>query len=111
MINITIPDICRNNHGGNENSEAANRKINPHKTSIKLKILEFLTRKPCTCQEIEKALQLTHQCCSARIAELKAKNYVTVSGNQLNANNYPVSVYSVSAEQLQAYKEGRPCVK
>jgi DNA invertase Pin-like site-specific DNA recombinase len=39
-----LDDICRNNHGGEEHSEAANRKVTPRKRAQHVKIIEYMRK-------------------------------------------------------------------
>ena len=80
---LNIFDVCRNNHGGNENSEAANRTISGAKISLRQQILNYIRRQGrhgATCEQIEEALNMSHQTVSARCSELKAKKQVVSIG-------------------------------
>lgn len=85
MNQIGLFDICRNYHGGNPESEAAN--VIAHKSSaqIRSKILEYV--RACgldgaTCDQIEIALELSHQTASARCADLKRLKMIVDSGGR-----------------------------
>jgi len=69
------PDICRNKHGGNPESEAANISLSVGvKTMLKFEIETYIERQGmsgATCDEIEAALNIRHQTASARVSELK----------------------------------------
>lgn len=88
------PDICRNFHGGNKNSEAANDSIQSQKQIIRKKILEYIKSCPegATCEEIEIALGIAHQSCSARCTELKSLNLVYQDGGRLTRSNRRAAV-------------------
>lgn len=89
------PDVCRNYHHGNENSEAANDSIQSSKKQIKRNILEYIRSSGdtgATCDEIEFALGLSHQCCSARCTELKKSNKVYVDGKRLTRSRCSAAV-------------------
>lgn len=63
-------DVCKNNHKGSEESEAAHRVTNKERDAKA--ILTYLaTVKDATCDEIEVALNLRHQTASARWSDLK----------------------------------------
>jgi hypothetical protein len=64
-------DVCRNNHGGNPESEAANRRTD--KDNDRALILEALGAAGLrgeTCDALEVALGMTHQTASARCSDL-----------------------------------------
>ncbi len=64
------PDICARNHGGNELSKKANRQTT--KLVDRLIICGWIkTSGDATCDEVELALGMNHQTCSARFSELK----------------------------------------
>ena len=63
-------DICAARHEGNAESAAANRRTN--KSRDRARILAHLRTVPdATCEEVEIALNMGHQTCSARFSELK----------------------------------------
>ena len=65
------PDICRNNHKGNPESEAANRTT--RKIADQGILLAYLRHKGsegATSDEMEALFGLPHQTCSARCSEL-----------------------------------------
>lgn len=63
-------DICANRHKDNEFSCTANAKTD--KNRDRARILAYLTTvRDATCDEVEVALGLNHQTCSARFSELK----------------------------------------
>lgn len=65
------PDICRNNHGGNPESVKADRSTNKNRDCQRvLDVLRLRGQHGATCDEVETALGLSHQTCSARCAEL-----------------------------------------
>jgi hypothetical protein len=70
----TLEDICRNNHGGNPQSEKANAIAAAHsKAKDRLRIIEHLASagmRGDTCDNMEVSLELRHQTCSARCSEL-----------------------------------------
>lgn len=74
------PDICRNYHKGNEESEQAN--LSTDKDRDRRRILRHLEAKDATCDELEVALDMRHQTCSARLAELKKNGLVIVTGER-----------------------------
>ena len=70
-----MTDICTNHHGGNAQSEAANKITN--KSRDRARILAHLATVPdATCDEVEVALGMNHQTCSARFSELKAAGLI-----------------------------------
>jgi hypothetical protein len=73
-----LPDICRNNHGGDEFSEEANRLAHPNKAMARIKILAWIQKNgDSTGDEAKYGLGLLHQACSARFSELKDEGYLT----------------------------------
>ncbi len=63
-------DICASHHQGNAHSIAANRAT--AKNMDRAKIVAYLrTVTDATCDEVEVALAMSHQTCSARFSELK----------------------------------------
>ena len=93
-------DICENFHGGNKLSELANDQIQPHKDSIKDKIVRFVKSRfeGATCEEIEIALALRHQTASARLTELKKENRVLMSSVRRTSTGSFAAVYFVPEE-------------
>lgn len=90
-------DICKNLHGGNEQSEAANRRVQPHKLTVREKIFAYIVGSDgVTCEEIERALMIKHQTASARISELKAEKKILTNGTR---NGYAV-LWSVEQGNL-----------
>ena len=82
---LSIFDVCRNNHGGNENSEAANNAIAGAKISLRNQILNYIRKqggRGATCEEIEQALNMSHQTVSARCSELKARKLIISMGKR-----------------------------
>jgi len=72
-------DICRNNHRGEQFSEQANDAAVGSKAAQRQKIVGFLKTEPngATCDEVEAALCIPHQTCSARFSELKRDGVIT----------------------------------
>lgn len=65
-------DICRNNHGGNPESEAANEGTS--KSRDRQRIIDRLSMVGLsgdTCDNIEVVLGMSHQTASARCSELR----------------------------------------
>jgi hypothetical protein len=66
---MTIP------HNGTATSIAAAESVRPHVSAIRQRVLDYIEGNGfngCTCDEVEQALGLSHQCCSARITDLHA---------------------------------------
>ena len=79
------PDVCRNRHGGNPQSEAANLAIDPYKGSLRdriFRLIEIAGLRGVTCEEIEVELALKHQSVSARISELAKDRLISDSGKR-----------------------------
>lgn len=88
-------DICRANHGGQEDSEAANRVTN--KSVDREKIKDWLAGRKDggTCDEAEVELKMPHQTCSARFSELKSDNEIEFLGKRKTRSGCNASVYQV----------------
>lgn len=64
-------DICRNNHGGNPESEAAN--VVTNKERDRGRVIEFISSRGLygtTCDSLEQRLGISHQTASARCSDL-----------------------------------------
>ncbi len=80
-ITPSHPDICRNNHGGNEDSEAANRGTNKSRDCAR--ILAWIRGRGAygaITDEVQAALGIVNQTCSARMADLTNDGHVVWSG-------------------------------
>lgn len=70
-----LPDICRNKHGGNTESELANLRVHNRKAIDRARILayaDFMGNYGVTLHEVMSALDMKAQTASARLADLKA---------------------------------------
>lgn len=94
---LSLFDICQNNHGGHENSEEANKRIQPRKFSLREQIVFHLRFYPKgqTCEQIEQALNVSHQTISARISELKAGGKIRVIGKGKTLNGSAADILGV----------------
>jgi len=62
-------------HNGTPTSRAAAESMRPHAAIIRERIVQFIAGRGlegATCDEVEQALGLSHQCASARLNELHA---------------------------------------
>ena len=74
-------DICSKHHGGNAQSTAANAKTN--KTRDAARILALLEAVGAsTCDDVEMALGMSHQTCSARFSDLKRAGLIEPTAKQ-----------------------------
>lgn len=74
-------DICRNRHGGADTSIEAFDSVKQHISRLGRVVLQFFKdHGPSTCEQIEHALKLSHQCASARISELKRDALIYQTG-------------------------------
>lgn len=83
------PDICRNNHGGNPESESANEQTDKRRDSKR--IVDALANSGwsgMTCDELEVELAMAHQTCSARCSELKRDGTIAYKNYGLDAKRY-----------------------
>lgn len=95
LTDSKLPDICRNNHGGNEFSEEANASLQNTKKIIRKTILDYIRgcgEHGATCEEIEIALTIPHQSCSARCTELKNLKLVYQDGGRLTRSKRRAAV-------------------
>jgi hypothetical protein len=68
-------DVCSGRHGGNTNSLEANRTTD--KARDIAAVLRFMRSVPdATCDEVEVALNMKHQTCSARFCDLKRCGHI-----------------------------------
>ena len=96
-------DICENNHGGNENSVAANKVT--RKGMDSLKILRYLGSIPdATCEEVEIALQMKHQTCSARFSDLKLEQAITATDKRPTRSGCMAQAWKVNNEEFTEKK-------
>lgn len=68
-------DICANRHGGNALSASANRVTDKKRDMVRI-LNHLLFVDDATCDELEVALNLSHQTCSARMADLKRAGHI-----------------------------------
>ena len=76
------PDICRRRHGGNKESEAANRSVHATKSRLCELVVEALRVAPATAAELEDDLGLSRSTVSARCAELLAAGRIKRTGKR-----------------------------
>lgn len=76
-----LPDITRNKHQGNAQSEAANVRVHPSKSELKTKIINFIReRVGSTTEEVSVSLNLRYTTASGRISELRRDGALEDSG-------------------------------
>lgn len=95
LIPEPLPDICRNQHHGNPESEAANASVQPSKARMQARILELLAEQPRTCDELEVLTGWSHQSCSARCAELLQAHRVMRNGKRPTRSGRMAAVLEV----------------
>lgn len=70
-MNADTEDICQANHGGNPESVAAHKKTKKEMCNrLIVAALHLTGTHGATCDELEAALGISHQTCSARCSEL-----------------------------------------
>ena len=87
-------DICRNKHGGNVLSVAANPKDDA-KRKMRNQVLEFIMSRGeqgATSEEIALHLNIELHRVSGRCSELKKYNQVRVSGSRINKSGKSAAV-------------------
>jgi hypothetical protein len=73
-------DICAKKHKGNPESLAARATTNASRDRLLvLKAIKEAGQNGMTCDELEQALSMSHQTCSARCSELKRDRMVRVA--------------------------------
>lgn len=79
-------DITENYHGGADTSIAAFRSLpENYKTSLRQEILDKIFEfGEATCNEVQLAIQKTHQTVSPRFAELRRKGSIVDTGERRN---------------------------
>lgn len=77
-----FPDISRRRHRANAASEDANRRVDPRKSDLRRKILDYLRGWPegRTCKEVSTDVPLAYTTASARLSELKRDALVVETG-------------------------------
>lgn len=80
-----LPDVCRSRHGGNAESEAANKRVHHAKFESRTMIYEwFLTQGSAgaTCEACSRDLGVRYTTASARISELKRDRWLVPTGRK-----------------------------
>jgi predicted ArsR family transcriptional regulator len=95
-----IPDITRNYHKGNAESEIANESIHSQKQAIRAKVLDAILKQPATCEELEERLGMSHQTVSARMSELKRDGLIEKNGTRPTRSGRQAGVYKASPKQM-----------
>lgn len=78
-------DITAGRHGGNRESTEAHLSVKEHAGALRILVVRFIYRQKAlgaTCDEVERALMLSHQTASARITEAKARAEIIASGER-----------------------------
>jgi DNA-binding MarR family transcriptional regulator len=82
-MNQEYPDITRNRHRGNAESEAANANVASRKEAQRWHVWNYLrVDGPHTSKEITVALMMNYTSVSARLSELKALNLIEKTGER-----------------------------
>lgn len=76
---LELWDVCRNNHGGNENSEAANKVTRKGRDTYRI-MTYLMSVDDATCSEVAEALGMPHQTTSARFSDMKKSNLIEPGG-------------------------------
>lgn len=82
--------------GQDTNSLAANDSIAVHKATMRRQVLELVTRSPRTCDEIEAALNMSHQTASARLTELYHACQIVRTGRRPTRSGRQAWVYDIA---------------
>ncbi len=95
---IAPVDVCANRHGGNVNSRAAN--VLTDKARDTAAIIAFLRRVPdATCDEVEVALSMKHQTCSARFSDLKKGTLLLPTQRRPTRSGCMAQAYTLSNKE------------
>jgi len=102
-------DITRNYHGGNKQSEEANRRTRKHKDRARVVMhIWSCGTYGCTCYEAEQALGMRHQTCSARFSDLKNDGVIIGTGQTRPTDTgSPAEVY-ILFKQLERAATEKP---
>lgn len=80
------PDICIHRHKGNAESVAANERVSPFKTELRMQIYDWFLHKAgaqgSTCKEASRCMEIGYTTMSARISELKAEYWLRETGRR-----------------------------
>lgn len=99
-----LPDICRNNHQGNYNSEQANAFIQPKKASLRDRVFNYIEScgpRGATLHEICDGLKLKEHSVSGRLTELKKEFRIHWNGlKRATGDSQVASAYCTSKGQL-----------
>ena len=94
---LPLFDICASRHKGDECSAAANLKTNKQRDAARiLKYLDVYNGK--TCDELEVALGMSHQTCSARCSDLARAGLIIRTGEKRpTRTGSPAAVYTINS--------------
>jgi hypothetical protein len=85
LSSAPLPDVCRNKHGGNDESELANARVHSSKEADKKRVKDLAEARGdygVTVHEVERALGMKIQTASARMADLKADGEIVWNGQR-----------------------------
>jgi biotin operon repressor len=89
-------DICANRHKGNPESAAANRRIAPHKSTQRERVLTIIRdNTPISCEQIHVRFGIRYTAVSARISELKKSGDVIKVGTTKTETGSTAALYGV----------------
>jgi predicted ArsR family transcriptional regulator len=87
-------DICARKHGGNPESQEANRRVSQSKENDRMKILEHLKVNPMTVDEVAMYWDTTPNAVSGRFSELKKMGLIKKVGTRPTRSGSPAGVYA-----------------
>jgi hypothetical protein len=85
LTSAPLPDVCRNKHQGNTESELSNIRVQSRKKVDRERILAFATMQGSygiTLHEVCAALHIKVQSASARLSECKANHELVPNGEK-----------------------------
>lgn len=96
-------DPCKNFHGGNQYSSLAWLQVSPEAPNMRRDIFALISnsKQGLTCEEIENALKVKHQTCSARITELKTLKLIHEDGGRMTTSGRRAAVYKATSQAMR----------
>lgn len=77
----------------------ANKSMKQNKSKLRARILVYIAGRRdlggATCDEVEQALELSHQSASARMTELKAKGLIKLAGKRKTRSGRNAGVWTI----------------
>jgi predicted Rossmann fold nucleotide-binding protein DprA/Smf involved in DNA uptake len=96
-----MSDVCANKHGGNEESNAANKKVDPFKAAMRELIYQAVVKRgPSTADEIVTYLGMPYQTVSGRFSDLKIEGRLVRTGERrMTRRNCTAAVFAAAEKE------------